>query len=167
MEMWRFAPSQRMLPSSPSKTAGVQVDRRGACILFLVTVLYLRSLERVSIPANSAQTSSLLRLEKQDGAVAEVEVDEVLGLCLIVSMVAAKLAHRQFKMSLTVGNEAAKVPADNAMPCCALPLVELNGVSIHREMLGMLRRTVRLMWWAISCECVSHYHSCVVITHDI
>lgn len=47
---------------------------------------------------------------------------------------------------LTVCDEAAKVPADNAMPCCALPLVELNGVSIRYEMLGKLRRTVRLMW---------------------
>ena len=121
-------------------------------------VMYLRSLERVSIPANSAQTSSLLRLEKQDGAVTKVEVDEVLGLCMVVSIVTAKPAHRQFKMSLTVGDEAAKVPADNAMPCCALPLVELEDVSIRCKLLGMLQRTVRLMWWVISCEFVSHYH---------
>jgi len=103
-----------------------------------VIALYLRSLERVSILANSAQTSSLLRLEKQDGAVAKVEVDEVLGLCMIVSMIIAKPAHRQFKVFLTVGDEAAKVPADNAMPCCALPLVELYGVSLRCEMLATL-----------------------------
>ena len=108
--------------------------------------LYLRSLERVSIPANSAQTSSLLGLEEQDGAVAKVEVDEVLGLCMIISMVTAESAHHPSKESLTVCDEAAEVPADNAMPCCALPLVELNGVSIRYEMLGKLRRTVRLMW---------------------
>jgi hypothetical protein len=112
----------------------------------LVMVMYLRSLERVSIPANSAQTSSLLRLEKQDGAVTKVEVDEVLGLCVIVSTFTAKSAHHQSEVSLTVGDKAAEVPADNAMPCCTLPLVELNSISVRCEMLGRLRRTVRLMW---------------------
>ena len=109
-------------------------------------VTYLRSLERVSIPANSAQTSSLLRLEKQDGAVAKVEVDEVLGLCMIVSTFAAKSAHHGSKGSLTVCDKAAEVPADNAMPCCTLPLVELKGVSIRCEIMGRVQRTVRLMW---------------------
>ena len=108
--------------------------------------MYLRSLERVSIPANSAQTSSLLRLEKQDGAVAKVEVDEVLGLCTVVSMFTAESAHCQSKVSLTVCDEAAKVPADNAMPCCALPLIKLDGVSMCCKMLDELQRTVRLMW---------------------
>lgn len=120
--------------------------------------MYLRSLERVSIPANSAQTSSLLGLEKQDGAVTKVEVDEVLGLCMIVSMFTAKPTHASPRHLLTVGDEAAEVPANNAMPCCALPLVELEDVSIRCKLLGMLQRTVRLMWWAISCEFVSHYH---------
>jgi hypothetical protein len=127
-----------------------------------VIALYLRSLERVSIPANSAQTSPLLRLEEQDGAVTKVEVDEVLGLCMIVSMFTAKPTHLSPRHLLTVGDEAAKVPANNAMPCCALPLVELQDVSIRCKLLGMLRRTVRLMWWAISCEFVSPYHPCVV-----
>lgn len=130
-------------------------------------VIYLRSLERVLIPANSAQTSSLLRLEKQDGAVAKVEVDEVLGLCMIVSTFTAKSAHHGSEGSLTVCDEAAEVPADNAMPCCTLPLVELTGVSIRCEMLSRLRRTVRLMWWAISCGCVSHYHFCIVMHHEM
>ena len=101
-------------------------------------VMYLRSLERVSIPANSAQTSSLLRLEKQDGAVTKVEVDEVLGLCTIVSMLTVKSAHHQSAVNLTVCDKAAKVPADNAMPCCTLPLVELNSVSVRCEMLATL-----------------------------
>jgi hypothetical protein len=63
---------------------------------------------------------------------------------------------------LTVGDEAAKVPANNAMPCCTLPLVELEDVSIRCSLLDMLQRTVRLMWWAISCGCVSHNHPGVV-----
>ena len=108
--------------------------------------LYLRPLERVSIPANSTRTSSLLGLEKQDGAVTKVEVDEVLGLCRIVSIFTAKSAHHEPEWPLTVCDKAAEVPADNAMPCCTLPLVELNGVSIRCKMLGRLRRTVRLMW---------------------
>ena len=109
-------------------------------------VMYLRSLERVSIPANSAQTSSLLRLEKQDGAVTKVEVDEVLGLCMIVSMFTAKPTHASPRHLLTVGDEAAEVPANNAMPCCTLPLVELSPVSVNHKRVAVLRRTVRLMW---------------------
>jgi hypothetical protein len=126
----------------------------------LVVALYLRSLERVSIPANSGQTSSLLRLEEQDGAVTKVKVDEVLGLCMIVSMFTAKPTHASTRHLLTVSDETAKVPADNAMPCCALPLVELKDVSIRCKLLEMLRRTVRLMWWAISCRFVSDYRLC-------
>lgn len=82
----------------------------------------------------------------------KVEVDEVLGLCMIVSMFTAKPTQVSPSRLLTVGDKAAKVPADNAMPCCALSLVELKDVSIRCELFDMLRRTVRLMWWAISCE---------------
>lgn len=100
----------------------------------------------MSIPANSAQTSSLLGLEEQDGTVAKVEVDEVLGLCTTVSTLTVKSAHHQSAVNLTVCDKAAKVPADNAMPCCTLPLVELKGVSIRCEIMGRVQRTVRLMW---------------------
>ena len=109
-----------------------------------VIVVYLRSLERVSIPADSSRTSSLLGLEKQDCAVTQVEIDEVLGLCESVSM---HLVRYSWPIArLTVCDEAAEVPSDNAMPCCALPLVELKCVSTRCQYLIMLRRTVRLMW---------------------
>jgi hypothetical protein len=62
--------------------------------LILVMAMYLRSFERVSIPANSAQISCLLSLEEQDCAVTQVEIDEVLGLCKVVSAILAESAHR-------------------------------------------------------------------------
>ena len=77
---------------------------------------------------------------------AKVEVDEVLGLCMIISMVTAESAHHPSKESLTVCDEAAEVPANNAMPCCTLPLVELSPVSVNHKRVAVLRRTVRLMW---------------------
>ena len=49
-----------------------------------------------------------LGLEEEDGAVTQVEVDEVLGL---------------------VRNEASKVPADDAMPCSPSARVELESAS--------------------------------------
>jgi len=87
--------------------------------------------------------------------VTKVEVDEVLGFCMIVSLLTSKRARCQSKVSLTVCDKAAKVPANNAMPCCALSLVELYIVSIRLEILATLRLTVRLMWWAISYDGVS------------
>lgn len=47
---------------------------------------------------------------------------------------------------LTMGDEAAEVPANNAMPCCTLPLVELSLISVNRKWGAVFRRTVRLMW---------------------
>lgn len=64
-------------------------------ILVLVMTMYLRSLERVSIPAHPAQVSCLLRLEEQDCAVPQVEIDEVLGFCENISTVLPKLAYGQ------------------------------------------------------------------------
>jgi len=49
----------------------------------------------------------LLGLEEQDGAVAEVEIDEVFGL---------------------VGDEGAEVSADDAVPGWALSLIELERI---------------------------------------
>jgi hypothetical protein len=101
--------------------------------LILVMAMYLRALERVSIPADSAQISCLLSLEEQDCAVTQVEIDEVFGLCKVVSAILAESAHRYLEIAPTVCDEAAKVSADNAMPCCALPLIELNLVSTGRR----------------------------------
>jgi len=56
-------------------------------------------------PEKSNSKRSLLRLEEEDGAVTEVEVDEVL--CL-------------------VGDERAKVTADDTVPGRALALIELE-----------------------------------------
>jgi hypothetical protein len=50
---------------------------------------------------------SSLGLEEQDGAVAQVEVDEVLGL---------------------VGDEGAEIASHDAVPGRAFPLVELYGI---------------------------------------
>lgn len=69
----------------------------------------------------------LLGLEEQDGAVSEVEIYEVLGLCGGVRLSDEWGAGRV--AGHTVSDEAAKVPADDAMPGCALAAVELRGVS--------------------------------------
>jgi len=74
--------------------ANLQLMDETAGILDFVMALYLGSLERVSIPAELAQTSSLLCLEEQDGAVTKVEVDEVLSLCRICQYIVNKLARQ-------------------------------------------------------------------------
>ena len=52
----------------------------------------------------------------------EVEVDEVLGFCRL----SAKSKAEVIAMP-TVSNETAKVSTDDAVPCCALAVVELGG----------------------------------------
>jgi hypothetical protein len=70
-----------------------------------------------------SQSSSSLSLEEEDGAVAEVEVDEVLRLCgdgqLWISIEISCSA-------LTMSDEAAEVSANNTVPGSALSGVELD-----------------------------------------
>lgn len=94
--------------------------------MILVMAMYLKSLERGIDSSKLAPISSqLLRLEEEDCTVTQVEIDEVLRLCAIVSTSLVKVKHCQPKVILTVCDEAAEVPANNAMPCCALPLIKL------------------------------------------
>lgn len=61
---------------------------------------------------------------------AEVEVDEMLRFCLW----SADCFHFVFVvLVLTVCHKAAKIPADNAVPCCSFALVELVQVVSHAE----------------------------------
>jgi hypothetical protein len=92
------------------------------------------------------QNKCLLRLEEQDCAVTQVKVDEVLSLCGFVSGVPITWAHSWWHIFHTVGDEAAKVSANDTVPCCTLPLVKLSRVSVNGERGAVLRRTVRLMW---------------------
>lgn len=85
------------------------------------------------------RASDLLSLEEQDCAVAEVEVDEVLRLCLLVSLfpffaLLSTEAGRHLTspqqlcnvpQQLTVRHEAAEIAADDAVPSRALSLVKL------------------------------------------
>lgn len=55
----------------------------------------------------------------------EVEIDEVLGFCrLSVKSKAEAIAMP------TVSDETAKVSTDDAVPCCALAVIELGEVSM-------------------------------------
>lgn len=60
----------------------------------------------------------------------------------------------------TVGDKAAKVPADDTVPCRTFPLVELlqSVYGLGEDRHCRRDRTVRLMWWAISCQTISAGH---------
>jgi hypothetical protein len=73
-------------------------------------------------PPGDCQSRTLLRLEKQDGAVSQVEVDEVLRLCALSADLVVEYVRRLHTMS----DKASKVPAYDAVPCCALAAVELK-----------------------------------------
>lgn len=82
---------------------------------------------------NRGRIFSLLSLEEEDGAVAQVEVDEVLSLCCLVPISAfcplfcnTTDRVRGWKGGIphTMSHEASKVPADDAVPCRTFSLVE-------------------------------------------
>lgn len=70
--------------------------------------------------------SRLLSLEEQYGDMAEVEVYEMFRFCLgsVLSLIPRLIV-------LTVRHETAKVPTNDAMPCCTLLRVELGHQSAH------------------------------------
>lgn len=68
----------------------------------------------------------LLRLEEEDGAVPEVEVNEVFRLCNLdgaVSRPSWKLSSHT--KQLTMRDKTTKVPSYYTVPCCSLARVEL------------------------------------------
>lgn len=101
--------------------------KRPNSIFSCVSSLYQR-------PRSSETRRYLLCLEEQDGAVAEVEVYEVLGFCQRPELALRLLRKNVAPISPrdrcqgpgkhTVGDEASKIAADNTVPCRTLPLVE-------------------------------------------
>jgi hypothetical protein len=87
-----------------------------------------------------------LGFEKKDGTMAKVKVDEMLRFLTIL------VFSRRFEVNvLTVGNEAAKVTTDYAMPCGTLSFIKLRDalVELNTSYEGSWL-TSRLMYWAIS-----------------
>jgi hypothetical protein len=81
----------------------------------------------------------LLGLEEENRAVAEVEVDEMLGFCVGSICQLGLLSEREESggggRKRTVGDEASKIPPDYAVPSWAFPLIELWGIyQIHSIM---------------------------------
>ena len=62
-----------------------------------------------------AAAASLLGLEEENGAVPEVEVDEVFRLCIMSATTPDILL-----VTLTMRDEASEVPANHAVPCRTL-----------------------------------------------
>jgi hypothetical protein len=76
---------------------------------------------RVELPLRHR---SLLRLEQEDCAVPEVEVDEMLCFCRRTS-VSASCWPGNLEVLLTVRDKAAKVATDYAMPSLSFLLIKL------------------------------------------
>lgn len=89
------------------------------------------------ISHNEQHQLNLLRLEKQDSAVAQVEVDEVLRLCCSVSI------GEYVAKGLTVSDETAEVASNNAMPGSSFALVKLLLLVLRSSLPNS--HTVRLM----------------------
>lgn len=73
-----------------------------------------------------ATKQPLLRLEQENGAVSKVEVNEMLRLCSASSLAChSSVAHPTLNLIRTMGYEAAKVPAHNAVPRSSFSVVKL------------------------------------------
>lgn len=89
-----------------------------------------------------AAPDRLLRLEEQDRAVSEVEVDEMLRLCRLRQKDLKRISRRS---RLTVRNETTEIPSHNAMPGRSFTLVELSDISTH-----IAHSWPQQWWWQTS-----------------
>lgn len=97
----------------------------------------------------SIEFTLLLSLEQKDGAVTQVEVDEVLGLCINSSV--SSVFSRLWSTLPCVTKLPKFLPT---MQCQVTPLRSSNcpAVSLGFPMVISVWRTVFLMWCAMSCN---------------
>jgi hypothetical protein len=106
-------------------TFGVPGSRSAPSILHPHHILQLARARHFLIIHTVLIPDFSLRLEQQDCAVTQIEVDEVLRLCHAASAKASGLSDR--RRIFTVRYKASEIAADDAMPSRTFLLVELQG----------------------------------------